>query len=305
MMNTIKTQKLSWIDIKNPDKKDIAYLKENFSFHSLTLEEVISPTLRPRVEHFDNYLYLVIHFPLYNLRKQTTESREIDFLITRDTLITIRYAEFPSFKEFWEKYQIDDMAKERSFGESPAYLLYSILENLYTFSLRQIDHITKKINHLEDAMFEEMGSEKMVEKISLARRDIFDFRRAIEPQTTIFDELKIKGIEFFGKEMEPYFVNMVSTYMRVWNLLENHKETIESLRETNDSLVSNRTSRIMKILTVFTVIIFPLTLLANVLGRGATSLPLANYEYGFWIIFAIMFIATLGVLIFFKWKKWF
>lgn len=304
-MNTIRTQKLSWIDIKNPDKKDLAYLKENFSFHPLTLEEVISPTLRPRVERFDNYLYLVIHFPFYNLKKQTTESREIDFLITRDTLITIRYAEFPPFKEFWEKYQIDDMAKERSFGGSPAYLLYSILENLYTFSLRQIDHITKKINHLEDAMFEEMGSEKMVEKISLARRDIFDFRRAIEPQTTIFDELKTKGTEFFGKEMEPYFVNIVSSYMRVWNLLENHKETIESLRETNDSLVSNRTSRIMKILTVFTVIIFPLTLLANVLGRGATSLPLANYEYGFWIVFAIMFMATLGMLIFFKWKKWF
>jgi len=304
-MNIIKTKKVSWIDIKNPSKKDLNYLKKNFKFHPVTLGELLTPTLRPKVEHYDHYLYMVVHFPAYDTRKKTTESVEIDFLITSNVLITVHYEEFSPLKEFWGKSQLDKAFREHNFRETTALLLYSILENLYNFSLRQLDHISKKINQIEEKMFKEKGSEDMVERISLARRDILDFRKTIKPQKTILDSLKIRGVDFFGKKMKPYFMDIIGDYMRVWSLLENHKETIEALRETNDSLVSNRTNRIIRLLTIFSVIVFPLTLLASIFGMNTRFLPLVGHKYDFWIIAGFMLLAMLTMLLFFKRKKWF
>ena len=229
-MNTIKTKTISWIDIKNPGKKDLKYLEKEFDFHPITLGELLLPTLRPKVEHYDHYLYMVVHFPIYEPKTQTTQSVEIDFLITQNTLITVRYEELPPIKELWGKCQIDK---------------------------------------------------------------------------TILDSLKIRGVEFFGKKMRPYFMDIIGDYMRVWSLLENHIETIRALRETNDSLVSNRTNKIIRILTIFSVIVFPLTLLASIFGMNTRFLPLVGHEHDFWIIAGFMLLATLGMLIFFKRKKWF
>ncbi len=303
-MNITKTKKINWIDIKNPSKKDLDYLKKNFDFHPVTLKELLSPTLRPKVEHYDHYLYMVIHFPIYNSGKQTTESVETDFLITKDTLVTVHYEELPPMKKIWGECHVDETSREHNFGETTAFLLYNILQTLYNFSLRQLDHISKKINQIENQMFKEKGSEIIVEKISFARRDVLDFRKTIKPQKTIINSLKIRGVEFFGKKMRPYFMDIIGDYMRVWNLLESHKETIQALRETNDSLVSNRTNKIMKALTVFAVIVFPLTLLATIFGMNAKNSPIIGHRYDFWIIFGFGLLATFAMLIFFKRKKW-
>ena len=303
-MNILKAKKISWIDMKNPSKKDLDYLKKNFDFHPITLKELLSPTLRPKVEHYDHYLYMVIHFPVYNSKKQTTESVEMDFLITENTLITVHYEELPPMKQFWGKCHVDEETREHGFGETTAFLLYNILQTLYEFSLRQLDHISKKINQIEDIMFKEKGSEMIVEKISLARRDILDFRKTIKPQKAILDSLKIRGVEFFGQKIKPYLMDIIGDYMRVWNLLENHRETSKALRETNDSLVSNRTNRIIRLLTIFSVVVFPLTLLASIFGMNTRYLPFVGHEYDFWIIFGFMLLAMLAVLLFFKQRKW-
>ena len=182
-----------------------------------------------------------------------------------------------------------------------------MLQELNKFSLRQIDHITRKIDVIEKAVFEESrlkNEEKLVEDISVIRRDILDFRRAIKPQDTILESLKIRGTEFFGKLTKPYFSDIIGDHMRVWELLENHKETIESLQEANDSLLSHRTNRIMKLITLFAVIVFPLTLLASLFGMNTRHTPIIGINHDFWIIVGIMIIGTTAMLIVFKKKKW-
>ena len=230
---------------------------------------------------------------------------EIDFLITPTYLITVRYGKIQPLFEFWKKCEAGE--HDPHIQESTASLLYCMLQELNSFSLRQIDHITKKIDKIEKEIFESKRSrkeEKIVEDISIIRRDILDFRRAIKPQSAIFESLKIRGVEFFGRSTEPYFTDIIGDHMRVWNLLENHKETIESLQEANDSLVSNRTNRIMKVLTIFAVIVFPLTLLAAIFGMNTRYLPLVGMRHDFWIILGIMFLGTIFMLIIFKAKKW-
>jgi len=255
------------------------------------------------IHHIPDHTSLV-HFPIYNPREKTTKSMELDFLITKNTLITVRYAKIKPLQEFWRDCEID---KTVYFQNSPAFLLHCMLEKLNSFSFRQIDHITRKINDVEKRIFEVRGTkeeEKLVESITLIRRDILDFRRTIKPQSTILRSLKARGVAFFGKRMGPYFTDIIGDHLRVWDLLENHKETIESLQEANDSLLSNRTNLVMKVLTMFAVVVFPLTLLAGIFGMNTHYLPIVGTKYDFWIVVGIMLAGTAFMLAIFRKKKW-
>ena len=303
-MQKIQIKNLTWIDIVDPQKEDINYLKD-LNFHPIVLNELLSPTLRPKVEQYDNYLYMVLHFPIYHPKEKTSRSMEVDFLITKYAIVTVRYGKIEPLQEFWKKCEVG--GAEPQFQHSSASILYCMLQELNKFSLRQIDHITRKIDVIEKAVFEESrlkNEEKLVEDISVIRRDILDFRRAIKPQDTILESLKIRGTEFFGKLTKPYFSDIIGDHMRVWELLENHKETIESLQEANDSLLSHRTNRIMKLITLFAVIVFPLTLLASLFGMNTRHTPIIGINHDFWIIVGIMIIGTTAMLIVFKKKKW-
>jgi magnesium transporter len=303
-MQKIQIKNLTWVDIVDPKKEDINYL-QTLGFHPVILRELQSPTLRPKIEEYDNYLYMVLHFPIYHPREKTSKSMEIDFLITKYSLITVRYGKIQPLQEFWEKCQSGD--ESSLFNYSAASLLYYMLQELNKFSFRQIDHITKKIDKLEERVFKERdpkNEEKLVEEISIIRRDILDFRRTLKPQETILSSLKTHGTNFFGQMTLPYFNDIIGDHLRVWELLDNHKETIESLQQANDSLLSNKTNRIMKLITLFAVIVFPLTLIAALFGMNTRYIPIVGMKHDFWIVFAIMIVGTCSMIAVFKKKKW-
>lgn len=303
-MQKIQIKNLTWIDINDPSKEDIKYL-QSLSFHPVVLRELQSPTLRPKVEEYDNYLYMVLHFPIYHPKEKTSKSMEIDFLITKYSLITVRYGKIQPLQEFWEKCNSGD--ESILFNYSAASVLYYMLQELNKFSFRQIDHITKKINLLEERIFQKFShknEESLVEEISVIRRDILDFRRTLKPQETILNSLRTRGLNFFGQMTLPYFDDIIGDHLRVWELLDNHKETIESLQEANDSLLSNHANKIIKILTIFTAVMLPLTLIANIFSMHTNSLPIIGTGYDFWLVLGIMVICTIGMIIVFKKKRW-
>jgi magnesium transporter len=304
-MQKIKIKNLTWIDVVDPKKEDIDNLRQDFNFHPVVLSELTMPTLRPKVENYDKYLYMVLHFPIYHPQEKTSKSMEIDFLITPTTLITVRYGKIQPLQEFWKKCEIKDI--DPHFGETVASLLYCMVGELNSFSLRQLDHITQKIDEIEKDIFDNKKlkrEDKIVENISVIRRDILDFRRSIKPQHIILESLKSRGVEFFGKATEPYFSDIIGDHMRVWDLLENHKETVESLQQANDSLLSNRTNRIVKVLTLFAGIVLPLSLLAGIFGMNTKYDPIVGSRYDFWVIAGIMLVGAIIMLIAFKKKKW-
>jgi len=303
-MQKIQIKNLTWIDITDPSHSDIDYLR-SLDFHPVVLNELKYPTLRPKVEQYDNYLYMVLHFPIYHPKEKTSKSMEVDFLITKYALITVRYGKIQPLQEFWKK--CENGNTEPDFYNSSASLLYYMIQELNKFSFRQMDHITEKVEKLEKEIFgtrRPQNEEKLVQDISVVRRDVLDFRRTIKPQDTILNSLRIRGVEFFGRITEPYFNDIIGDHMRVWEQLDSHKETIESLQQANDSMVSNRTNRIMKIITLFAVIVFPLTLLAALFGMNTHFMPIVGMKHDFWIILGIMVVGTILMLILFKKKRW-
>lgn len=302
-MKTIQHKHITWIDIEKPTKDDINYLKDNFDFHPLILEEIPAPTLRSKVEEFPNYLYLVLHLPIYNRRTKENKPFEIDFLVTHSHIITSHLSNnFPHLTEFFKKLEKEESSRKHFMHQTTGHLLYYLINFLISACVPSLDHISQKIDHIELKIFKGRQKE-MVEEISLTKRDLLDFRRIIKPQKTILESLLRRGPLFFGEYLRPYFEDLVGSNDQLWNQLENDKETLEALAQTNDSLLSYKLSETMKVLTIFATLLLPATLVTGLFGMNADNMPLVQSEFGFWIIISIILAMLSTFLIFFKKKK--
>ncbi len=167
-----------------------------------------------------------------------------------------------------------------------------------------LDHIADHIENIEEKVFNN-EEEKMLKEISIIKRDIINFRKAIKPQRTVLESLARITPRFTIENMSAYSQEVIGSNIKVWNNVENHKEMIEALEHTNESLLSHKLNETMQILTAFSVIMLPLTLLASIFGMNVVmGMPFANNPFGFWMIMVLMFVTIVLSLIFFKFKKW-
>ncbi len=295
--------KTNWIDITNPKQADIDYLASHFKFHPLILAELIPPSSRSKVEIYDGYLFIVHHLPVYNTECQTSQPTEIDFLITKNTVITVRYSRIEPLDQFFTRLEKDVLSREQFLNKTTGHLLYEILERSLNFSLRQLTHITEKIQKAEESIFK--GKEKeMIKELSIIKRDILDQRQITRPQKLILESLLAKGVNFFGKDIEIYFNDLLGDYEKIWDALDDLKETAEALEATNNTLFESKMNEVMKLLTIMAFITFPLSLLSNIFSMNTKYTPLVEQISGFWIIIGTMLLISFGFFVWFKIKKW-
>lgn len=303
MHQIIRTKNLTWINIYRPQEQDIEYLAQNFKFHDIILNELLKPTLRPKVDQFNNHNYMVLHFPIYDPQKKSAQSKEIDFIFSKKILITAHYEEMEPLAKFIEKIKTISDPQDDIYMNDTGYLIYLILKNMYNFSFRELDHIKKRIDRIEDQIFK--GYEKqMVEEISYVKRDIINFRRAIEPQEYALKSFTEISKSFFNQKEQPYFSEMTGSYARIVNLIENNRETIDALEETNNSLLSTKINEIMKRFTILAFTTFPLSLFLAILSLPLKHNPVLEYDYGFWLALSATLILVATMLAIFKKKDW-
>lgn len=301
-MKKISFHNLSWIDFENPDSSSTRYLQEHFNIHPLAIEEFVTPTLRPKATIYPSCIFLTLHIPLYDTVERTTYSGELDIVITQDHLITGHDHKIFQLTNFFEQLQSSEGKKRIYMNATPAHLLYYIIETLIDSCFPRLDHIHKNIDIIENHVFN--GNEKaMVQEISIAKRDILNFRRALKPQRSILESLTQMDTRLISKDLKDYYQDLVGTNIRLWSSLESAKETIESLEETNNSLLSNKLNMTMKVLTIFSAVMLPMTVYSNILAMSA-SIPFGNHPYGFWIHMGIMAALSMITIFSFKAKKW-
>lgn len=302
-MQTLKTETLIWHHFQNPQKKDLDFLREKFNFHELVLNELTKLTVRPKVDRYDHYMYLVLHFPIFDEKTRVTSSREIDCILTPQELVTVAHEDIPPLADFFKKCSSEEHCKNLYGSKTSAHLLYYIIRDLLNFSLRELDHIQKNIAALEEHIFG--GREReTIEEILAYRRDVLNFRKTLKPQHITIDSLGNEAAELFGNKVKPFFDELKGEYLKVWNLLENHRETLETLSDTHESLLNMRQNEIMKNLTIMAFITFPLSLIAVLFGMSTLWTPIVGMKYDFWYIAGGMAALTLIMLGWFKRKGW-
>jgi magnesium transporter len=302
-MHVFKENHLSWINIEKPTRSQIAKIGRDYDIHSLILTELQRHTLRTKVDNYGHFLYLVLHFPVYD-HNDTGPGTEIDFIIGKDFLITVQYTKNELLTKFVKKCLKGHIPGFPDAKRSSGHLFHAILSHLLDSVTLELDTIDKNISSLENKIFRQGRNDEVIQQISLVRQEILDFRRAVRPQRSVLESLGEQGKDFFGRELEPYFNALQGHHQKIWNYLENHKESIEALQQTNESMISIRTNEITKTLTIMAFITFPLTLLASLFGMNTIKTPIVGNPNDFWIIIAIMFVCMLSMIIFFRYKKW-
>lgn len=302
-MKSLSFGTITWLDMSNPGPEDILHLQENFNIHPIAIEEFSTPTYQPKAVGFENCLFLSVHIPLFDAKNRTTYPGEVDIILTNTHLITGHKDDIFQIGDFFETLE-KTVGKQRLYmSETPAHLMYHILDMLFGSCFPRLDHIARNLDAIEDSVFN--GKEKeMVFEISVVKRDILNFRRTLKPQRSIIESLFQKQSPFIPEGLKVYFQDLIGTNIRLWNILENNKEIIESLEATNNSLLSNKLDLTMKVLTIFSAVMLPMTVYSNILAMSA-DIPFGESDHAFWIHVGIMFFISFLTIIIFRSKKWF
>lgn len=298
-IQTLKTKNFTWLNILNNGQKEIDYLEKTFKFHPVDLKECLPPLQRPKLVKRPDYLFMVLLFPVFDRQTRVIHAAEIDFFITKNTLITVHTNELLPMGEVYSQCQ-----NKSSKCSNTAALLYEILNQLLLSCFPMLVHISTDIDNVENSLRTEFEKGTITEILRI-KTNIVNFRKAMQPHKQVIRSLIIEAPKFFPtKQLIVYFDNLVSHTKEIWDLLDIYKDTIDALHGTNVSLIDFRINEIMKTLTIFSVIVFPLTLLAAIFGMNTINMPFADHPYGFWIILTLMLFGALGLLWFFKRKKW-
>jgi magnesium transporter len=295
---------LRWVNIERTGSLERTWLEENFDFHALDLEDVLSRNQRPKIDVYDDYLFIVLHFPIFDPAAGRLGTGELDLFVGPDYVVTIPNQPLQPVSYLFERCRSKEEMREQLFSRGSGYLLYRLVDDSFDYCFPMLRKIGNKLDALEDDIFEGR-SEEVVRDISNVKQEIINFRKVIRPQRPVLRDLEKVKQRYLATDLdlEIYFDDIVDAHERIWDMLENYKEVIEALEETNESVISHRLNDILRVLTSISVIVLPLTLIASIWGMNV-RVPGQNDLTDFWIILIGMAAMLIGLVVYFRRRGW-
>ncbi len=293
---------LTWVNLDLPTAEAATMLAERFGWHPLDIEDVLSKRQRPKVDEYPEYLFVVLHFPVYDKAVQRLNAAELDLFLGPGYLVTLPNVELLPITRLFHRSAEDEALREGLFGKGSGYLLYHVLDDLFDYCFPILDKIGHKLDSIEDEMFEGR-SEEVVRDISNVKQEIISYRKIIKPERSTLRVLERSAQRFLPEELDLYFGDIVDAAERIWDLLDNYKEVVEGLEQTNESVISHRQNNVLRILTVVSVTLLPLTLITGLFGMNVDFPGFATAE-AFWAIVGTMVVLGAGLVAFFRYKRW-
>lgn len=301
MISKYKYKDLTWIDIENPTKDQILHLASEYDIPSLVIDETLKETERSKVDKYDNLIYLILHFPILH-EDGSVKEKEIDFVLGRDYIITVHYEPIENLASFANLFEPDSILESGIKGNHSGYLFLHMISHLYNSSLVELEDINIHLKKIEHEIFSGK-EENMVQEISKVNRKLLDFKQAIRFHREILKSFESAGREFYGIAFTYYLSSITGEFEKVHSMLDSHKEILNDLRVTNDSLLTTKTNETIKTLTIMTFIILPLSLITGIFGMNSEVVFITNSKDFIFVIFA-MVLTGLVMFIYFKNKKW-
>ncbi len=305
----IEAAGIRWFNVEQPGPAEQAWLEEHFEFHPLDIEDVFSKNQRPKIDEYPDYLFLVLHIPVFNREIGRLGTGELDLFVGSDFVVTLPSRSLPPVEYLFERCRADEDLREKIFSRGSGYLMYRLVDDSFDYCFPMLRKIGNKLDALEDEIFEGR-SEDVVRDISNAKQEIINFRKVIRPQRPVLQDLERAKARYLtgGIDLEIYFDDIIDAHERIWDLLENYKEVIEALEETNESFLSHRVNDALRVLTAITVIVLPLTLIASIFGMNV-GLPGGGDPEGgslatFAVVIGVMVGVLAGMVAWFRKRRW-
>lgn len=302
MIQTLQMGALKWRHVINPSEDDFEFLKDRFHFHPLDIEDCKSVNQRPKLDIYDEYYFLILHFPNFDRQNKFIKIKEVKMFWGKDYIITLE-------KTPWYVSQLFNEYKEREPEleaeiKTSDILLYRIIEKVMTESMYLLKKVGIDLELINRELFGEKQV-KIIERISVTRKNIILINTIFKPQLRLFHNFETGQIKGFGdtEYMEDYWGNILDYYQKIWDMTEDYEDMIEGLSKTFDSMQTNKTNETMKVLTLISSIILPLTFITGLYGMNV-KLPFGDGQYSFLWLLGVMAAVAAGFIFFFKHRKW-
>ncbi|MBE0415085.1 MAG: magnesium transporter CorA family protein [Dehalococcoidia bacterium] len=301
-IETIKWGKITWLNIEKPTPKDVEYLARNYPFHPLELEDCRSWIELPKMDEHENYLFLVLHFPVFNKEARVTMSSQVSVFIGEDFMVTVHSGDLKPLAKLFDDCQQNERAREENMGRSSGYLLYRVLDRLVDYCFPILNKVIANVEEVEDRLFSDQVRD-VVQDISILRRDIMAFRRIIHPQPAILKSLEEEDYPFLREDLDVYFGDIGDHIGKITETLDEYREVLEGINASSDSLFTHSFSDVMKMLTILGTFLLPLLVVSSLFGMNV-SLPFQDSSLAFLFIILMTLGLSGAMLAFFRFKRW-
>lgn len=293
MITTQKMGAITWVDVLSPTNEEILQLQKTYNLNNDVARDLMIPTLMPRIDECDEHLYTVLHFPA-NKHSHKETSQEVDFIIGKNYLITVRYDTVDSIYLLFKSFEVGCILTDGKRFAHAYELFFVVMRKLYGSVLDELSAMENHFDQIEEAIF--AGREKeMVAAISHESRTLLDFKRTLIPHEEVFNNLQEAGTRQFGKEFSKEGLILTKEYHRARNRIHYNIEALVELRETNDALLSTKQNEIIKIFTILAFITFPLTLVIDIIEADREIIG---------TLIILVCVSVAAMFYFFKRKKW-
>jgi magnesium transporter len=289
-----------WIDITDLKEQDVEQLTKEYHFHHLAIEDCLSAIQRPKIDIYPDHIFMVFHLPRYLKTTYRTVASEIDVFLGKNYLVTIHQDAVKPIDELFVEVEKEN---PKILTHSSAYLLYELLDKVFGYCFPMLDRIGEKLDAIEVDLYRN-HSRRTLEDISFIELDVINFRRIINPQRYVIKDLEAKKVKLVGEKLDVYFDDIVDKIERIWDILDSYKDVCSVLKSTSESFVTHRLNEIIKILTIFSVLMLPLTVFTGFYGMNIADLPLATHNNASEIMVSILILIVTTMLLFFRKKRW-
>ena len=301
-IKTLKSETTTWYYLTDFGSEESSFLKANFKFHPLDLKDCAGEAQRSKIDTYRNYLFLVFQLPTLNAESTRVTIDQLHVFIGKDYIVTVTKEKLKFLQNFFYKLGGNHKLREGIFNQGSGYLLYRMLDHVLRRRWEALDQMDRAIKKIEQDIDEGRGKRAVFEIASL-RRVILQFRSVIDPQRMTINTLSRLNANFLKKDMTVYFDDIDDYVEKVWFSLESYRDRILSLHEINESLISYRTNKVMRLLTIFSVALLPLTFITGLYGMNV-ELPFNGDPTIVWSLFGVVALTIAGIFLILKKKDW-
>lgn len=292
---------LTWIDLESPTEEELLHVMEEYSIPVLVSEELHNRSPQSRIDLFPNFIYLIMHFPRVSHHRNKGVEQEIDFIVGNKFIITTHYEFIEPLHEFSKTFEVDAILEKRMDIDHAGFLFYHLIKTLYAHSRYELNDMNSLLRETEKNIFDGQES-KMVITISNINRTLIDFRQALRFHKEALNQFEFVAKKFFGDGFSYYLTSIISEYTKTEDILDSHKEILDDLRDTNDSLLASKSTQTITLLTLITFLTSPIILISSIFVMDTRFVKEQPTE--FYSIIGVMIALSILAFVYSKYKKW-
>ena len=294
-----QTDTFLWLDLQNPQNEEIDLLREEFNFHPLAIEDATRHHERPKLDAYENYYFMVFYAIGYDTARRRLSGQPIGLFIGANYIVSVHQGEITTIDETIKRWQ----ANAAEFGQDVGTLLYTLLDALVDDYFPVIDQLAERVEDIEEQIFERYSEDALQDVFGL-KRDLLQVRRVVAPERDVLNVLIRREVPIFERNSILYLQDVYDHIVRITDSIDTYRDLLSSALDAFLSVQSNRLNQIVKVLTICSIVLMTDALIAGIYGMNFEFMPELHWQYGYPFALGLMLVLSVGLVAFFRWRKW-